>query len=335
MTTMALHERAEALKTRRVPFVHARVVLAERPTSAKPGDEALVLPDGSIEGFVGGTCAESTVRLKGLSLLASGDSMLLRIAPNPESDQPGKTVVHNPCLSGGTLEIFLEPVLPSPLVGVLGDTPMAQAMIRIGSALGYEVRAFDDIDVTGADVVIVATHGKREEETLTAAVRAGVPYIGLIASPKRGSAVLAFLELSDDEKAQIHTPAGLNIGARTPNEIALSVFAQVIEKRTSSTVSRSVGSAESMGSSESTGAADASATAFADVPFASAEPVSTSVTFEVAASVVPTSIDPVCGMTVFEATDGLYADVDGARVWFCCPGCRREFLKNPGKYPRS
>ena len=183
--------------------------------------------------------------------------------------------------------------------------------------------------MTVADVVIVATHGKREEETLTAAVRAGVPYIGLIASPKRGSAVLGFLDLSEDEKSQIHTPAGLNIGARTPNEIALSVFAQVIEKRTSSTRSRS------MGSAELTGTADASVTAFADVPFASAEPVSTSVTFEVAASVVPTSIDPVCGMTVFEAADGLFADVDGERVWFCCPGCRREFLKNPGKYPRS
>ena len=103
MSTPALHERAQSLRDHRVPFVHARVVLAERPTSAKPGDEALITADGTIEGFVGGQCAESTVRSQSLTLLSSGDSMLLRIAPNPEADQPGKTVVHNPCLSGGTL----------------------------------------------------------------------------------------------------------------------------------------------------------------------------------------------------------------------------------------
>ena len=105
--------------TARVPYVHARVVLAERPTSAKPGDEALVLPDGTIEGFVGGTCAESTVLAQGLALIDSGESLLLRITPEPEPPQPGKLVVHNACLSGGTLEIFLEPVLPAPRLVVV------------------------------------------------------------------------------------------------------------------------------------------------------------------------------------------------------------------------
>ena len=114
MSTPALHERAESLRASRVPFVHARVVLAERPTSAKPGDEALVLADGTIEGFVGGHVrGVDRARCRRSALLSSGDSMLLRITPDPEADQPGKTVVHNPCLSGGTLEIFLEPVLPA------------------------------------------------------------------------------------------------------------------------------------------------------------------------------------------------------------------------------
>ncbi len=309
MSMQALHERADALRTRRVPFVHDRVVLAERPTSAKPGDEALILGDGSIEGFVGGQCAESTVRMQGLSLLLSGDSMLLRIAPNPEADQPGKTVVHNPCLSGGTLEIFLEPVLPVPLVGIVGDSPTALAMAIVGRSLGYEVVAYDSVDLSVADAVVVASHGKNEEEVLTAAVRAGVSYIGLIASPKRGTAVVGSLELTDDERALIHTPAGLNIGAKTAEEIALSVFAEMIERR-------------SMGSG-SMGSADASVTAFADVPSASADPIAAS------------SIDPVCGMTVFEDPDGLFADVNGERVWFCCPGCRRAYVADPQKYPRS
>ena len=305
MTTLAMHERAEDLRSHRVPFVHARVVLAERPTSAKPGDEALVLADGVIEGFVGGQCAESTVRAQALNVLSSGNSMLLRIAPNPEADQPGKTVVHNPCLSGGTLEIFLEPVLPVPLVGVLGESPIAQAMSTVAAALGYEVALLDDVDLAVADAIIVASHGKREEETLTAAVRAGVPYIGLVASPKRGKAVVESHELSDEEKARIDYPAGLDIGARSPQEIALSVFAQMISER--GRISR-----------------DACPVRNPALPPVTRMGV---LTLESASG-----LDPVCGMTVEINDDALFADVDGVRTYFCCPGCRRTFIADPGKY---
>jgi xanthine dehydrogenase accessory factor len=121
-----LSRRAHDLRTARKPFVHARVVWAERPTSAKPGDEAIVLADGTIEGFVGGDCAESTVVRESLEALPRGEPVLLRIAPEVEPDQPGKRMVHNPCLSGGTLEIFLEPSLPAPLVQVAGDSPTAR-----------------------------------------------------------------------------------------------------------------------------------------------------------------------------------------------------------------
>ena len=118
--------RAEELRHERVPFVHARVVFAERPTSAKPGDEAVIYADGTIEGFVGGTCAESTVRAQGLALLDSGEPLLLRITPTHEAGSvpegasaptavDHRLTVHNPCLSGGTLEIFMEPVVPAPL----------------------------------------------------------------------------------------------------------------------------------------------------------------------------------------------------------------------------
>lgn len=309
MGTQALHDRAQSLRDHRVPFVHARVVLAERPTSAKPGDEALVTADGTIDGFVGGQCAESTVRSQALTLLTSGDSMLLRIAPNPEADQPGKTVVHNPCLSGGTLEIFLEPVLPVPLVSVLGDSPIAQAMSVVAASLGYDVAPYSTDDLSSADAVLVATHGKHEEETLTAAVRAGVPYVGLIASPKRGAAVVGSLELTDEERARIHYPAGLDIGARTPAEIALSVVAQVIAERPR--VPR----------------------APRDPHHLPGEPPMTRL--GVLTLEPDTSIDPVCGMTVTIDAEALVADVDGERVYFCCPACRRAYVADPGKYPRS
>lgn len=231
MTTRAMYERTERLRADRVPFVVARVVLAERPTSAKPGDEAIVLADGTIEGFVGGQCAQATVRAQGLSVLESGTSMLLRIAPHPEPAQSGKTVVHNPCLSGGTLEIFMEPVMPPPLVRVMGNSPITSALITVGAALGYQVEEIVDLDFTGVDAVVISAHGVDEEPTLVAALRANVPYVGLIASPTRGAAVVESLDVCGSMKSRLKTPAGLDIGARTPEEIALSVFAELIERR--------------------------------------------------------------------------------------------------------
>jgi len=310
MSTQALHERAQSLRDHRVPFVHARVVLAERPTSAKPGDEALITADGAIEGFVGGQCAESTVRSQSLTLLSSGDSMLLRIAPNPEADQPGKTVVHNPCLSGGTLEIFLEPVLPVPLVSVLGDSPIARAMSVVAASLGYETAAYSSDDLAAADAVVVATHGTKEEETLEAAVRAGVPYVGLIASPKRGAAVVGSLDLTQEERARIHYPAGLDIGARTPTEIALSVLAQVVAERPRTPRPPR------------------------DPQHLPGEPPMTRLGLLTVLE-PDTSIDPVCGMTVTIDAEALSADIDGERVYFCCPACRRAYVADPGKYPRA
>ena len=291
MGTRALHERAEALRADGVPFVHARVVLAERPTSAKPGDEALVLADGTIEGFVGGQCSQATVRAQGLEALRSGAAILLRISPEPEPDQPGKTVVHNACLSGGTLEIFMEPVLPSPTVGIVGDSPTARAMTTVGAALGYEVVTWSLAGMRTTDAVVVASHGFDEEQALVDALSAGIPYVGLIASPKRGRAVLDSLDIEDGLKERVHTPAGLDIGARTPEEIALSIFAQIIEERAVPNRIRSL-------------------------PLAMEAPSAT-------------AIDPICGMTVAAVPSSIHAEVDGTTWYFCCPGCRTTFLADP------
>jgi len=297
MTTRALHDRAEQLRAEGVPFVHARVVLAERPTSAKPGDEALVLADGTIEGFVGGQCAQSTVRAQGLAALQSGVSVLLRISPEPEPEQVGKTTVHNPCLSGGTLEIFMEPVLPAPRVAVVGDSPIARALATVGAALGYEMGAWSLAEMRTTDAVVVASHGIDEEQPLIDAVAAGIPYIGLVASPKRGSAVLASLDISDADRARIHSPAGLNIGARTPEEVALSILAEVIEERSHPSHMR------------------------ATVKMLDVTPAPSA-----------TAIDPICQMTVAAVESSIHADVDGTRWYFCCPGCKKAFLADPAAY---
>ena len=302
----SLHVRAAELRAERVPFVHARVVLAERPTSAKPGDEALVLPDGSIEGFVGGQCAEATVRSHGLALLAGGEPYLLRITPEPEPDQTGKQVVHNPCLSGGTLEIFLEPVMPEPVMAVLGGTPIAIALIEVGQVLGWQMVMVGDADLGSVDALVVASHGHDEQATLTAALAAHVPYIGLVASPKRGRAVVDTLPLAAQSRAKIRTPAGLDLGARTPAEIAMSVFAELVQRRPRRTGGPSPAVDAAAGTHEPCGLLTVLA--------------------------ATTAIDPVCGMSVAAVDASLHAELDGTRYYFCCPGCRTSFVADPAKF---
>ncbi|MGN9906745.1 XdhC family protein [Phytohabitans sp. LJ34] len=235
-----LLSRASVLRAERKPFVVATVVRAQRPTSAKAGDAALVLADGTLDGFVGGTCAESTVLSFGLRSLASGESTLLRITPSvgdvPASvgDVPveeGAVTVANPCHSGGALDIFLEPMLPPPLVHVLGDAPVARALVALGGALGYEVATTVDPALAipaDAVAVVVASHGHDEEPVLTAALRAGVPYVALVASRRRGAAVLSSLDV---DTSAVHSPAGLDIGARTAPEVALSILAEIVASR--------------------------------------------------------------------------------------------------------
>ncbi|MEV8511025.1 XdhC family protein [Dactylosporangium sp. NPDC051484] len=314
---MNLLIRADKLREGRTPFVLATVVRAERPTSAKAGDRALVLPDGTIEGFVGGTCAESTVRLQGLRLLETGESTLLRITPDDEGpdDRPGSQgllTVANPCLSGGTLEIFLEAMIPAPLVFVYGEAPVARALSDVARAVGWEsFRASGWVPDAqtpiplDASAVIVASHGRDEAEILTAAVKARIPYVALVASRKRAAAVLAELSLSDAEKGLIHAPAGLDVGARTAPEIALSVLAEIISTRPRQTAPP------------------------ADAPEA---PKRIMLPLLEKPSAMRIAKDPVCDMDVAIVPDALHYQHEGVVYYFCGTGCRRAFADAPARY---
>ncbi|HEY0520392.1 MAG TPA: XdhC family protein, partial [Ilumatobacteraceae bacterium] len=241
----------------------------------------------------GGACAESTVRAQALALLDSGETLLLRITPEPEPPRPGTLTVHNPCLSGGTLEVFLEPVIPAPLVVVAGDTPIARALLDLVGPLGHAGLAYESAVPADAAAVVIASHGRDEDAVLLAALHAEVPYIGLVASRKRGEAVLASIDVCASEKARVHTPAGLDIGARTPEEVALSILAEIIATR----------------------------------PRQSGRPVAEG---QVASS--ETATDPVCGMSVAMVDASLHLDHDGRRYWFCGSGCLRAFAADPHSY---
>ncbi|WP_204808449.1 XdhC family protein [Mycobacterium riyadhense] len=226
---MTISERAQQLVAARTPFVHATVVRAQQPTSSRPGDEAILLADGTIEGFVGGHCAQNSVRKAALGVLQAGESVLLRVLPDGDvhfPEAPGACVVVNPCLSGGSLEIFLTPQLPPPLVRVYGATPIADALIQVCEVLGYDARREADLSDTTA--VVIASHGGPEAEIIRTALDSGIGYIGLVASKVRGASIVNELELTDAERARVHTPVGLAIGAKTPAEIAVSIAAELI-----------------------------------------------------------------------------------------------------------
>jgi xanthine dehydrogenase accessory factor len=323
MSRPDLLARAERLRAQRTPFVLATVVRAQRPTSAKAGDSALVLADGTLDGFVGGTCAEATVRLQGLRLLETGRSTLLRITPSPvdrgaggdrngdrDADGDGLLTVENPCLSGGSVEIFLEAMIPPPLVHVFGEAPVARAMAEVGAALGYDVLTSTDPAVpvpVDADAVVVASHGRDEERVLLAAVLAGVPYVALVASRRRGAAVLAGLDLAPADRDRVHTPAGLDLGARTPPEVALSIFAQMISLRP--------------------GYATRGAVPGTGMPETGVH--------ETGVHETGVATDPVCGMRVAVTPDAPRHEYGGRTWYFCGSGCRTAFADSPDRYPTT
>jgi xanthine dehydrogenase accessory factor len=287
---MTFSERAQQLLQARIPFVHATVVRAQEPASARPGDEAILLADGTIEGFVGGHCAQNSVRKAALGALQAGESVLLRVLPDGDvhfPEAPGACVVVNPCLSGGALEIFLTPQLPAPLIRVYGTSPIAEALARLCDLLGYSVKRDESDELSQTTAVVIASHGGPEAEIIRAALDAGVGYVGLVASKVRGASILNGLELSEAERARVHTPVGLAIGAKTAEEIAVSIAAELIAALR--------GGGLTIPTHPAGDRADAQA------------------------------IDPVCGMRVTTGPHTEHLRLAGEDYWFCGPACRLSF----------
>ncbi len=317
MMPAALSRRAEALAAERAAFVTATVVRAQRPTSVTAGSVALVLGDGTIEGFVGGTCAEQSVRAYSMQAMRSGEPVLLRILPDAveggeAAGEDGATTVQNPCLSGGAIEVFLEPVLPAPRVLVAGDTPIAGAVRRLGAELGLDVVRIEDSDLEPSSddlALVVAAHGRDELHTLRRGLESALPYVGLVASPKRGAGVLAELRADGVPESlleRIDVPAGLDLGARTPAEIALSILAKIVAVRRGHAVTGPAGAHAPAPSAPRGGPAPAPAEAPAPAPAVIA-------------------VDPICGMTVAAVANTPSMLHDGETVYFCCEGCQSKF----------
>jgi xanthine dehydrogenase accessory factor len=244
---------AADLARREEPFVLATVVRREPPSSAQTGDMAVITADGEFHGWLGGSCTRPTVVREALRALANGRSGLIALSPHPEADaRSGVAAFPMTCHSGGTVDISIEPVLPRPRLVVFGLSPAARALARLAGAMGYAVEAADpDADEaafpgadrlwkgkpstekkTGARVfAVVATMGERDEEAILDALALEPDYLGVIASARRFEQIRETLQArgeAAESLERIQCPAGFDIGAKTPEEIAVSILAEIV-----------------------------------------------------------------------------------------------------------
>lgn len=344
-------QKAQELRAAGVPFVTAVVVRAERPTSGKPGDRAIITLDGTVHGWVGGSCARPTVSQAAARALVDGSPRLIRLSPDPGANPVPAGIEEVPmtCFSGGTLDIFIEPHQPAPHLLVVGSLPVAQALVHLGKAMSYRVTAVDaeggdemdhadevlrDLDeipsrVTPLTFVVVATHGEYDEPALKAILGTPAPYVGLIASRTRGEAVLESLThygLDEAARERVRFPAGLDIQARRGDEIAVSILAEIIQTR------RGLGEIEWQSAASGPGEAAQTEPATDAGTEPQAAPGPRRGPTAGAALEPATAIDPVCKMTV-EIEGALHTfEHEGTMYYFCNGGCRTRFAENPEQY---
>ena len=279
---------AASLSDRGERFALVTVVRREPPSSARVGDTALITGGGEYHGWAGGGCTRETVVREAQRAMSDGEPRLLCISPEMNiKPRPGMLAVAMTCDSGGTVEIYVEPVLPVPRLVLFGATPAVAALARIGEAMGYRVERGPEAPVQGAHV-LVATMGDEDLEILQKVLRGEPAYVGVIASRKRFEHVRQTLIACGIPRAaveQVCAPAGLDIGARTPEEIALSVMAQIVQMKKKPVKEKK----------------------------AEMKPAE--------------AMDPICGMTVNVATARHTAEVEGKTYYFCCAGCRTKFLQ--------
>jgi xanthine dehydrogenase accessory factor len=326
------YDKVQSLRNNGNPFVIATVVRAEKPTSAKVGAKAVITEDGSLSGWIGGSCAEPTVKREAMKALQDGQPRLIRLCP-PEklgtAPQEGVIEIALTCISGGTLEIYIEPQLAQPHLVVIGHLATAEALVSLGKDLSWRISLmgldvtrerfpeadyiFDELDfskltITKNSYVVVASHGNYDEDMLVSALQSNAPYVALIASKKRANAILQYLNeanLTQEQIARLKYPAGLDFGAVSPEEIALSILAEIIQRRRqSSNVTANKSS-------------------------------NTNLQLPIAQNLVFEAIDPVCGMTVEIPTAHFISEYNGKTYYFCAAGCKRSFDKEPGKYVQA
>ena len=311
--------KAEELLTDGQSFAIAVVVRYQAPISGKPGNKAIIFPDGKIWGWIGGGCAQPVVVKEALKALADGQPRLIRISPS-SSPEEGIVDYTMTCHSGGTLDIYIEPVLPKPHILILGRSTVAKTLARLGKAIGYAIsvvapgadrESFPDSDLVQAELdlsqikivpqtfIVVSTQGEGDEEALEAALLTNATYVAFVASKVKARKILDYLKergVATDRLSQVRAPAGLDIRAASPEEIAVSILAEIIQ---------------------------VNGTRTAVVPPKAQTQL---------AVLKQEAKDPICGMMVDVSAAKHKSEFNGNSFYFCCSGCKQKFDKQPEKY---
>lgn len=314
---------AVALAKAREPFALATVVWRRGPSSGHAGSKALIRTDGSVQGWLGGACAQPTVVREAQQAIADGRSRLLFLGPSedihPDRLSEGMVTVPMACESEGAMEVYVEPFVPTPQVVVIGRSPAVSTLAALAVDLGWDVAVIDDggdpsdhahpelvrtrldlsdLGIGRSTAVVVATQGHYDDLALEAALATNAGYVGLVASAKRAGSTLELLRgrgFDDDQLHRVMAPAGLDLGRVTNAEIAVAVLADLVARR----------AAGQLAATGETAAAESHA---------------------------HEAVDPVCGMTVDPRTSRYHLQHEGRDIWFCAAGCKAAFQANPQAY---
>lgn len=309
---------AADLSRRHEPYLLATVVWARGPSSGKRGSAAIIQPDGTVTGWIGGACAEPVVLREAMEALGDGQPRLLFLGTDDDlaaANRPDVTSVPISCTSEGALEVFLEPALPQPYLVVVGSSPAVRTLVRLSSAMDWRTTVVDDggsaddyptadhvlkrlvmpPDVTPSTAVVVATQGHYDEPALEAALETDAGYIGLIASSRRAETVLGYLRdrgVPEEALQRVVAPAGLDLGHVPHREIGVTILADLVQRRAAGQLA---GAAPKLGERH-------------------------------------VAIDPVCHMEVDIASARWIADHEDETYYFCAPGCKTAFEKAPADF---
>jgi xanthine dehydrogenase accessory factor len=302
------------------PYALAMVVNRVAPSSGKPGDKAVILPDGTMKGWIGGGCTRGIVLKEALLAIQQGKPRLVNISPGAENDPTRKGVVtyNMTCQSGGSVDVYIEPVLPKPHILIMGRSHISMALCKLSKVTGYQVtvvafgadkitfpeadRVIDAVDldeklITPNTYIIVCTQGEGDDIALKNAIESGASYVSFVSSMRKANSIYNSLKkqgIKVEELMRVKTPAGLNINAKLPEEVAISILAEIISK-------------------------------LREEKNQSAQP-------ESQLNMAEYFINPVCNIPVQKSTAKHVINRKGVDYYFCCDGCRDTFVAQPEKY---
>jgi xanthine dehydrogenase accessory factor len=300
------------------PVAVATVVRREAPTSGKPGDKAIITEEGDVHGWIGGGCTKGIIIKEALECIKDRSSRLVRIQTDLDAPElPGVKNYKMTCMSGGTVEVFVEPMIPTMEIQIFGRSHIAQALANVGHAAGYGVSVISEQadpemfeqadrvqsltsylkDPGKAKFSVVCTQGEDDEKHLKAALDSGSDYVAFVSSKRKANAVLMALKrggVPHHVLVSVKTPAGLDIQAKTPEEVAISILAEIIQYYRSN---------------EGTDTKELEASITDDL-----------------------YINPVCKIPVQKSTAKHIMEYEGEKVYFCCDGCKESFEADPEKY---